>query len=194
MDKDRLERTLISMCMGSPGLPQLMAAIALLLLSFASSIAFAQQDGKLLFVTGDTWSGDLGGLSGADLKCNAEAKFRGYAGQFQAVLGSAQGRPQTRSNQYSVTYLSSADEVLQTGFDELFMSGPDHAIVVDRSTAWTGLNSKGGLSGEDCAGWTSDLPAQMGQAGYAEERGPGRWISGEAFSCNTHLRLYCIEQ
>ena len=160
----------------------------------AAGIAFAPQGSKLLFVTGGTWTGNLGGLSGADAKCNAEAVARVYTGQYQALLGSAQGRPHTRSKQYSLDYLSSADDVLRRGFLELFTSGPDYAIVEDRSTTWTGLNARGDLAGQDCAAWTSASFEQTGQAGYAEQRGPGEWISGEAFSCNTHLRLYCIEQ
>ena len=39
------------------------------------------------FVTQNTYSGDLGGLPGADEKCNQEAKKAGYEGNYIALLG-----------------------------------------------------------------------------------------------------------
>jgi len=188
------QKYLLSIRPSMQGLRRGLTVSGILISSLMATALQAQDNSKLLFVTGETWTGNLGGLSGADAKCNVEAMARGYAGQYQALLGSAQGRPQTRSKQYRVAYLSSADDVLQADFDALFISGPDYAIVEDRSTTWTGLNAQGDLSGKDCASWTSDSPVKTGQAGYAEEKGPGEWLSGEAFSCNTRLRLYCIEQ
>lgn len=39
------------------------------------------------FITQNTYSGDLGGLPGADEKCNQEAKKAGYEGNYIALLG-----------------------------------------------------------------------------------------------------------
>ena len=41
-----------------------------------------------VFITTGTWTGNLGGLEGADSKCNAEAQKNGYSGKFVAFIGS----------------------------------------------------------------------------------------------------------
>jgi Collagenase NC10 and Endostatin. len=40
------------------------------------------------FITSSAYAGDLGGLAGADEKCNQEAKKNGYQGNYIALLGS----------------------------------------------------------------------------------------------------------
>ena len=42
---------------------------------------------KKVFITKESWRGNLGGLEGADEKCQAEAEERGFEGSFKALLG-----------------------------------------------------------------------------------------------------------
>lgn len=47
-------------------------------------------DLRKIFITDKTWSGNLGGLDGADQKCQQEAQEKGYEGTWKAFLGSDQ--------------------------------------------------------------------------------------------------------
>jgi len=40
-----------------------------------------------VFITNGTWTGNLGGLEGADAKCAKEAESRGYPGKYTAFIG-----------------------------------------------------------------------------------------------------------
>lgn len=151
---------------------------------------------KLIFVTNGSWTGDLGGLSGADDKCNAEAEARGFSGTFQALLGSASGRPETRSIHYPLPYISENGSYLQSGFHDLFNSGPDNPVNPDPYTrAWTGLNADGTLSGSDCNGWSDSSTGFRGSTGKVDTIG-NAWLNdgGVTYSCSNTLSLYCIEQ
>lgn len=151
---------------------------------------------KLIFVTNGLWSGNLGGLSGADDKCNAEAKIRGFRGKFQALLGSTAGRPLTRSIHYPIPYVSETANYLQSDFHDLFNSGPDNPVNADPyKHAWTGLNSNGTLSGQDCNGWTDSSNSNTGSKGKVDAIG-ATWLNDLElpYACNGIFNLYCIEQ
>lgn len=149
---------------------------------------------KLVFVTNGTWNGDLGGLAGADAKCNAEAKSRNFPGTFQALLGSGEGRPEHRSIHYPLPYVTITGESIQSGYHDLFNNGPDTPILPDPPhRVWTGLASKGNLSGDDCNGWTDDGSDKIGTGGRADQ--PKWWLDdGLVSNCSVLLPLYCLEQ
>lgn len=42
---------------------------------------------RKVFITRDSWQGNLGGLEGADEKCQQEAEKNGFAGKWKALLG-----------------------------------------------------------------------------------------------------------
>jgi len=151
---------------------------------------------KLIFVTNGLWNGDLGGLAGADAKCNSEAKSRGFNGTYQALLGSSAGRPETRSIHYPIPYLSETGGYLNSDFHDLFSSGPDNSINNDPfKNAWTGLNSNGTLTGQDCNGWTDSSVSATGTKGKVDAINQ-TWLNDtEApYVCNGIFSLYCIEQ
>lgn len=93
---------------------------------------------KLIFVTKSLWSDDLGGLSGADAKCNAEAKTRTFSGTFQALKGSSTGRPETRSIHYPLPYIPETAKHLNSDLHNLFNVGPDNPVNSNPNIhAWT---------------------------------------------------------
>ncbi len=58
-----------------------------------------------IFVTSEAYSGNLGGLEGADARCNARAAAAGLAGVFQAWLCDGFDSPSTRSTKWFVPYV-----------------------------------------------------------------------------------------
>lgn len=55
---------------------------------------------KTVFVTSQTYTGNLGGLAGADAQCNLLAKAAGLEGSYLAWLSDATESPSTRFNAY----------------------------------------------------------------------------------------------
>ncbi len=149
---------------------------------------------KLIFVTNGSWNGNLGGLTGADGQCNAEAKSRGFSGTFQALLGSPDGRPEHRAIHYPLPYVTVVGETIQSDYHDLFNGGPDNPILPNPSVrVWTGLTGRGDLSGNDCNGWTDAGTSMIGTAGRADKL--TQWLDDSLISnCSVSLHLYCIEQ
>ena len=59
---------------------------------------------KTVFVTSETYNGNLGGLTGADQKCNTLAAAASLPGSYKAWLSTSNGSPSTRFVQSSVPY------------------------------------------------------------------------------------------
>ena len=57
------------------------------------------------------------------------------------------------------------------------------------SSWWTGASPSGGLDGEDCTGWSTDMTGTLGAAGVAEVSGSG-WLSQDR-NCDNDRRLLC---
>lgn len=173
-----------------------MTADKVVVVPLLKSVPSTSSTSKIIFVTTSVWTGDLGGLSGADEKCNVEAKSHGLSGTYQALLGSAAGRPATRSIHYPLPYFSETAAYLNSDFHDLFNSGPDNPVNSNPLLhAWTGLTSTGMLTGEDCNGWTDSSSGSNGSAGKVDAVGSA-WLndSSPPSPCSEKFSLYCIEQ
>lgn len=147
---------------------------------------------NVMFVTSETYNGNLGGLSGADQKCAASAASAGLSGTFIALLssptqnafdrlGDARGfvRPDGKPIAGSPVELREGRFAYPPNLDA------DGALQSD--WVWTGRTA-------DCAGWTSnsDTPPYGGDAGDATLSGDAAFGYG-SMSCTTSLHLYCSE-
>lgn len=151
---------------------------------------------KVIFVTNGTWTGNLGGLAGADSKCNAEAKSRGIAGTFQALLGAPEGTPQHRSIHYPVPYVTESGTYLNSDYHDLFASGGvDNPVGSAAGSVWTGLASDGTYgSNLHCNSWTDGTLGSTALIGSASATGTSWYTNTVGISCNYFAHLYCIEQ
>lgn len=67
---------------------------------------------KTVFVTSGTYTGNLGGLTGADQECNTLAAAANLPGTYKAWLSTSNGSPSTRFVQSSVPYKLVDDTVI----------------------------------------------------------------------------------
>ncbi len=149
---------------------------------------------KLLFATIQTWNGNLGGLAGADAKCNSEAILRGFSGTFQALLGSSSDFPLRRSAHSNSRYVSTSNALLKSDFHDMFSSSGLDNIVLATRQAWTGLNPNGSPSLHHCLDWTYSGADHSGWIGATDSVGDDGWIDQEGLQCDEQLSLYCLEQ
>lgn len=169
-------------------------------------------DKLFVFVSSVRYTGALGGLSGADKKCQQLAQKAGVQGTFRAWLSDGDDTPMTRFK-HGLPYIRLdhapvADDLaaLQTlpallapinvtEAADVIAKGKDCSDASDK--VWTNLRASGEPVGElTCAGWTrAEGVAPMGGGiGSAHAIDPG-WSDGTCeFPCNRALRLYCFQQ
>lgn len=175
-------------------------------------------NGKTVFVTSTTTTGNLSGLAGADAVCQGLAAEAGIAGTFKAWIS---GREQSnqdaagRLTHAAVPYTLVDGTVVADNWADLTDGTLDHALnltetggtVPAGARVWTNTTTAG-LAWEntrDCAlgsgpaTWTcnptTECPFESGKYGQAQSTSAA-W-TGETSSntaCSNAYRLYCLEQ
>lgn len=162
---------------------------------------------KRMFVTSTLYKGDLGGLAGADLKCQNAAVAIGLSGQFKAWL--------SMNGALAVSALSRINDVgpwlsvdgKQTYFNNkaglatsplVLVSMDEKGKVVntsmgERAEVWTGTAAGGTATQSDCRGWM-DATTVAVTGTYGLLSSLTGWTDAGATSCSSAQRLYCIEQ
>jgi cysteine-rich repeat protein len=165
---------------------------------------------RAVFVTSESYTGDLGGLEGADAKCQARAEEAGLVGVYKAWLSVPGEGPSTRFTTWNRPYrlvdgtiiadnwADLTDGSLDAPIDRTELSSPaptgnTNCGGGDQPTVWTSTDWDGTPGNVDaCAGWTTeDGSGAWGRAGATNifwtnwcSLGPCSWIS----------TLYCFQQ
>jgi hypothetical protein len=161
---------------------------------------------KRVFVTNETFSGNLGGRAGGDAKCVSAAADAGLGGQWVAWLSVPGGN--------AIEHIDDGPYVLVDGSGpiaanktELVSGHIAHAINMTESKVvltenrgvWTGTSSNGTVA-ETCSGWELSSKTIYGTLGSTLATDDG-WTKGagaeppsEVWPCSTEVSLYCFEQ
>lgn len=173
--------------------------------------------GRIFFITSETFSGDLNGVSGGDLKCQAAAAAADlpHPNRYRAWLSNSFQSPASRIEAWDsdVPLILVGGLVLAADITELVLDGPRIGVsrtefgdTLFEQMVWTNTSSYGEIfSGIDhCTGWTAaskQLSAQIGFNAFAVEDSPmwqtwkaeRWWTSYKAQMCSKTARLYCID-
>jgi hypothetical protein len=155
----------------------------------------------IMFVTSQRWSGDLGGLAGADAKCQTAAAEAQLLGTYKAWLSGAGVHAVDRFVHHPGPYVRRGGGIgwgiIASDFESL-LSGDlwmepryDEGGNLEYGSAWTGTSSGGWDSGYSCDGWTSY--EGEGRRGWTETTS-GQWYDLDNVPCAQQYRLYCIRQ
>lgn len=163
-----------------------------------------------IFVTNMGYTGDLGGITGADNKCLSDsANPMGVGnGSWKALLAGGGRQACTTSNctggtSEHIDWVLKADTdylrpdgslIARTNAAGIFTFPLNQAISSDSSAiyAWTGLYGDW-LAANNCADWTSSIALGTGVRGLINQNGVLA-INSAISPCNTASRLYCVEQ
>jgi hypothetical protein len=116
-----------------------------------------QEDPKIVFVTSATYDGALGGLNGADQKCQSLANAAGLGGTFRAWLSDSTASPSTRFSKRGGPYKLVNGGVVALNWNDLITNGVKRTInVTERGAAPTPATPPSGLA-EVCSDETSNL-------------------------------------
>jgi len=150
------------------------------------------------FVTSTTYNGNLGGLSGADAKCQARAAAAGLGGTWAAWLSTS--TVDARERIPAVEYRTTTGTIATSDGADFYDGTLDANIDRDEfgnvavPNIWTGTNNDGTKAAGNCSDWTSTSgTATLGKNDFPAASGV--WSSQSTASClNSGLRLYCFER
>ena len=163
---------------------------------------------KYVFVTSDSYSGNLGGLSGADTKCQALAQAAGLDGTFKAWLSDSSGAsPSTRFSNSTDAYVKVDGAVVANDYTDLVSGNLRSEINLDQngnavndSYVWSNTKSDGTVQGSNpgthsCNDWTAS-GSVYGFVSHTTRRSVSPdWSYEGNPSCDfPDVRLYCFEQ
>lgn len=161
---------------------------------------------RLIFVSSTVFTGNLGGLAGADSQCQIlalNAQLKG--GPFKAWLSDGLDGPNTRfgiAPEFSGRFELVDGTVVAEGWADLTDGTLSHEINVDEkgnpnvvASVWTGTNSDGIPEGSaHCNSWKSNGTNVSGWVGGTDVKTEG-WTKLENGNslCSNSARLYCFE-
>jgi len=164
---------------------------------------------RRVFVTSAVFTGDLGGLAGADAKCQAAAESAAVPGLFRAWLSTDLAAPADDFLKSDVPYVRLDDVQVAADWQDLIDGTLDAPINVselgglpatgahacfptDALGAWTGTSAAGvSLKTGSCANWSSTGgDSTLGRVGAPSMA----WSSFCPTPCTSQAALYCVEQ
>lgn len=189
-------------------------------LSLAEIQAMVQQPNKKIFVTVDAYTGNLGGIAGADAICNADTTRPDYSKLYKALLadnsnrfpclfGTVCANPTRLSSrdwslQPFVTYVRPDNQpIMKTNAAGIYPFGVlSNPIGAGTQTTWTGLFIGSGYweqldsLDERCQNWTDGSAVQSsawGATNATDATSMSQNYSNNS-SCDQPKHLYCVEQ
>ncbi|MBL8975789.1 MAG: DUF4215 domain-containing protein [Myxococcales bacterium] len=158
---------------------------------------------RKVFVSSGTFPGNLGGLVGADAKCQMLADAKDLAGNYQAWLSDGAMGPGVRfDTAFTGVYELVDGTRIAHGWMDLSDGALEHAIDLDETnnamavdaTVWSNAGIAGSsLGAVHCGNWSSSSGMTAGAYGFSSSV-DSKWTnSGDDVPCNSVLRLYCFE-
>lgn len=162
-----------------------------------------------VFITSSVWNGNLGGLSGADNKCQSAASSASLGGKWMAWLSTSTNSPALRFTPSTVPYvlvngieIASDFAHLTGGFALEHVIDKDEFGVTpsfggsDPNYVMTSTDSTGkpDLSQGTCSDYTNSTVAYSTIAGLYTSNAGQQWTLASEWYCNAEAALYCFEQ
>ncbi|PRQ04974.1 hypothetical protein [Enhygromyxa salina] len=168
----------------------------------------AQGVARVVFVTSQFYTGALGGLDGADAKCNERAGDAKLEGQFKAWIGVGPNNPASTFTQHGYFVLPDGRTIVANSWADLLDGTLDFPIYVnefgepadaplgcngDTAVVWTGVSTNGQTLAANCSGWT--VSTGEGRVGYIKAMNES-WtlVPMCGAGCEQALPIYCFEQ
>ncbi|PZP56060.1 MAG: hypothetical protein DI586_04885 [Micavibrio aeruginosavorus] len=160
------------------------------------------QTQNIVFVTSATYTGNLGGLSGADEICQKHANAAALPGKYMAWVADSSGSPSTRFYQSTVPYrLVDGTTTIANNWADLVDGGISSSISKNETGAtvagggvWTNVASNGTVQGANsCSMWTEPTAAANSRQGTSNLI-TSSWTNNGNDTCPNAKRLYCFQQ
>jgi len=160
---------------------------------------------RRVFVINNRFNGNLGGLSGADQKCQDAASAAGLSNpsNFRAWLSTSSIDAKDHIDCSSCTgsncmFIKLNGEKIADDCSDLLDGSLDSLINIDENgntltiETWTGTDPDGTVAPYTCNDWIDNTNSYNGQNGLSS-RINSAWTNTEALYCNELTSLYCFE-
>jgi hypothetical protein len=158
-----------------------------------------------IFVTAEVWTGDLGGVSGADEKCQTAAAGVSLRGKFLALLSVEKGAAGsngvnaiTRVPIRGIIQDTNGKVIAESAADWWDNSSPTLLNVTEQRTpvssshqVWTGTTIQGYATGKSCGGWFDSAASAIGTFGSIRA---SEYVGSGDDDCSVLRHLYCISE
>ena len=153
-----------------------------------------------VFVSGATYTGNLGGLAGADAKCQALADAADLPGTYWAWLSTNGQSPASRFTKWQIPYRTVTNVKIADNWADLVDGDLDAPIdttelgfVIGGGQVWTATRMDGTLLEiGTCDEW-SVKSLNFAAVGISD-RVDALWTHGPPSDCSFAKRLYCFRQ
>lgn len=154
------------------------------------------------FVSNEQYSGNLGGVAGADANCQRMAEQVGLSGSWKAWLSSSTVSAASHMAQSLMPYKLVDGTQIAASWADLTDGLLGAALNKDRTGAalsnievWTGTSYDGSGTGSYCSDWTSSSASPpYGTVGINSYTSSAFTSSYLQFCNRTNVALYCLEQ
>ena len=155
---------------------------------------------KRVFITSAAYTGNLGGLSGADALCANAAVAANKGGTWKAFLSSPSEDAIARMADVGPWHQQLSNGTLMKTFNNKanLTTAPLATLYIDEQgggfasspgTYWSGTLQTGLKAASTCAGWTSASYAVSGERGSS-----GWWFNASDLRCDASQPIVCFEQ
>lgn len=161
---------------------------------------------RRVFVS-EAGQGNIGGVGGADARCQAEAVAAGWGGNWQAMVSevnSATNQPALRMDFNWDTLTNMNGDAVATSWADLWDGTIGNAINYDElgtvvstnTSVYTGTSPSGVpvSTNADCLNWTTNTSSTWTATIGLLTASNSAWISNSQPVCSTTARIYCFEQ
>ncbi len=170
-----------------------------------------------VFVTSTTYDGNLGGITGADAKCQARADAASLGGTWKAIISDSTTNAIGRVLNRTKPVFTIAGKLAWNPSQQVILGGDTNAVygsgalpfgpgviasaiyttelgtTPGSAPVWTATNTAGVTQGTShCSNWTSNSSGLSGYYGNASSNS-NIWIVQNVLTCNNTNRLYCLE-
>lgn len=155
-------------------------------------------DTRLIFISSTSFTGNLGGIEGANQTCQDLAQGEGFCGTFKALLQWEEETMWKDHKKFLGRYLQTNGEILSEGvLLEDVKHGPFYGNngKLQTGPVWSGFGNMD--LGKTCQGptntpWTNDDPETEGWAGVAGGF-QTIWFNFNPLACDQTARLHCVQ-
>lgn len=164
-----------------------------------------QPVGNIVFVTSDTYNGNLDGLTGADAKCRMLATAAGLTGTYKAWLSDSTTSAASRLTHSNMPYSLTTGVKVADNWNDLTDGSLDNVITTTEKkqgispqsslVAWTNTKKDGSIDSIawNCGNWRASSQLSYGRYG-AITKTDITWTEWNSKTCSIPARLYCFSQ
>jgi hypothetical protein len=168
---------------------------------------------KRIFVSSALYTGNLGGLTGADAQCQALADAAGLCGTYKAWLSDGTADASARLSHATGNYVRTDGQIIANDWSQLVSGTIQNAINRTETNGaapvgtvkcggssvtpvWTGSTTAGAnVMNGSCSNWASNSSSPGGIFGNAEAKNAAWTAMCQIVAvCQSTAAIYCVEQ